>query len=172
MIPTNIKRPRNVDWKPIMDASFRGDAARVKVLLAAGADPNVVSATGHRHRPLHRAIEFKKTHRRGSEHEAVVRILLAGGADPKLRGTWSQLTALQLAAIGEWRFVPLLRDYFEPLDIFHAAAVAADSRVGTLLKKDPDVKKYLTDAEIDEQFDLGYHLKHVDTIFKRVFGQA
>jgi adenylosuccinate lyase len=41
-----------------------------------------------------------------------------------------------------------------------------------LLKKDPEVKKYLTDAEIDEQFDLGYHLKHVDTIFKRVFGEA
>src|SRR5271168_4245935 len=42
----------------------------------------------------------------------------------------------------------------------------------TLLKKDADVKKYLTDAEIEEQFDLGYHLKHVDTIFKRVFGKA
>ncbi|MGY3451585.1 adenylosuccinate lyase [Bradyrhizobium sp. USDA 4353] len=42
----------------------------------------------------------------------------------------------------------------------------------TLLKADPDVKKYLTDAEIDEQFDLGYHLKHVDTIFKRVFGEG
>jgi adenylosuccinate lyase len=42
----------------------------------------------------------------------------------------------------------------------------------TLLKKDPDVKKYLTDAEISEQFDLGYHFKHVDTIFKRVFGES
>src|SRR6478672_10898498 len=42
----------------------------------------------------------------------------------------------------------------------------------TLLKKDPDVKKYLSDAEIAEQFDLGYHLKHVDTIFKRVFGES
>ncbi|WP_454626629.1 adenylosuccinate lyase [Bradyrhizobium cenepequi] len=42
----------------------------------------------------------------------------------------------------------------------------------TLLKQDPDVKKYLGDAEIEEQFDLGYHLKHVDTIFKRVFGEA
>ncbi len=41
-----------------------------------------------------------------------------------------------------------------------------------LLKKDTDLKKYLTDAEIAEQFDLGYHLKHVDTIFKRVFGTA
>ena len=41
-----------------------------------------------------------------------------------------------------------------------------------LLKQDAEVKKYLSDAEIDEQFDLGYHLKHVDTIFKRVFGEA
>ncbi|RJF65261.1 adenylosuccinate lyase [Rhodopseudomonas palustris] len=42
----------------------------------------------------------------------------------------------------------------------------------TLLKADPDMKKYMTDAEIEEQFDLGYHLKHVDTIFQRVFGES
>ena len=42
----------------------------------------------------------------------------------------------------------------------------------TLLKNDPEVRKYLSDAEIGEQFDLGYHLKHVDTIFRRVFGEA
>jgi len=42
----------------------------------------------------------------------------------------------------------------------------------TLLKKDADVKKYLSDAEIEEQFDLGYHFKHVDTIFNRVFGAS
>src|SRR5881398_2831717 len=41
-----------------------------------------------------------------------------------------------------------------------------------LLKKDAEVKKYLSDAEISEQFDLGYHFKHVDTIFRRVFGAA
>ena len=41
-----------------------------------------------------------------------------------------------------------------------------------LLKNDPDVKKYLSDAEIAEQFDLGYHFKHVDTIFRRVFGSS
>jgi adenylosuccinate lyase len=41
-----------------------------------------------------------------------------------------------------------------------------------LLKNDAEVKKYLSDAEIEEQFDLGYHLKHVDTIFKRVFGDS
>ncbi len=41
-----------------------------------------------------------------------------------------------------------------------------------LLKKDADVKRYLNDKEIEEQFDLGYHLKHVDTIFRRVFGEV
>ncbi len=40
----------------------------------------------------------------------------------------------------------------------------------TLLKADKDVKAKLSDAEIEELFDLGYHLKHVDTIFERVFG--
>ena len=36
-----------------------------------------------------------------------------------------------------------------------------------------DVIAFLTHlAEIAESFDLGYHLKHVDTIFERVFGQA
>jgi adenylosuccinate lyase len=42
----------------------------------------------------------------------------------------------------------------------------------SLLKKDADVKKYLSDKEIEEQFDLAYHFKHVDTIFRRVFGTA
>jgi adenylosuccinate lyase len=42
----------------------------------------------------------------------------------------------------------------------------------TLLKRDPDVAKVLAPAELEELFDLGYHLKHVDTIFRRVFGAA
>jgi adenylosuccinate lyase len=39
-----------------------------------------------------------------------------------------------------------------------------------LLKADPDVRKHLSDAELTANFDLGYHLKQVDTIFARVFG--
>ena len=42
----------------------------------------------------------------------------------------------------------------------------------TFLKADAEVKKYLSDADIAEKFDLGFHFKHVDTIFKRVFGAA
>ena len=39
-----------------------------------------------------------------------------------------------------------------------------------LLKADSDVTAKLSDAQIEENFDLGYHFKHVDTIFDRVFG--
>ena len=39
-----------------------------------------------------------------------------------------------------------------------------------LLKADPDVSKALPAAQLEAMFDLGYHLKQVDTIFKRVFG--
>jgi adenylosuccinate lyase len=39
-----------------------------------------------------------------------------------------------------------------------------------LLKADPEVTALLSPEQIEERFDLGYHLKHVDTIFGRVFG--
>jgi len=39
-----------------------------------------------------------------------------------------------------------------------------------LLKADDEV--VLSDDELEALFDLGYHTKHVDTIFKRVFGEA
>lgn len=39
-----------------------------------------------------------------------------------------------------------------------------------LLKADPDVRPHLSDAELEDLFDLTYHFKHVDTIFDRVFG--
>ncbi len=42
----------------------------------------------------------------------------------------------------------------------------------TLLKADPDVSKALSGEELAELFDLGYHLKNVDVIFARVFGEA
>ncbi len=39
-----------------------------------------------------------------------------------------------------------------------------------LLKADKDVSAKLSTAELEGLFDLGYHTKHVDTIFRRVFG--
>ncbi len=40
-----------------------------------------------------------------------------------------------------------------------------------LLKADPEVTAALSDEALESMFDLGYHLKHVDTIFARVFGE-
>ncbi len=40
------------------------------------------------------------------------------------------------------------------------------------LKADEDVRGFLSEAQIEACFDEGYHLKHVDAIFARVFGEA
>jgi adenylosuccinate lyase len=40
------------------------------------------------------------------------------------------------------------------------------------LLADAEVTAALSEAEIREKFDLGYHTKHVDTIFRRVFGKS
>ncbi|ARO30352.1 adenylosuccinate lyase [Rhizobium sp. NXC14] len=40
------------------------------------------------------------------------------------------------------------------------------------LLADAEVRAALSEEDIREKFDLGYHTKHVDTIFRRVFGQA
>ncbi|WP_420961929.1 adenylosuccinate lyase [Brucella sp. IR073] len=39
------------------------------------------------------------------------------------------------------------------------------------LLADQDVRAALSEEQIREKFDLGYHTKHVDTIFRRVFGK-
>ncbi len=39
------------------------------------------------------------------------------------------------------------------------------------LLNDSDVIKVLSEAELREKFDLSYHTKHINTIFKRVFGE-
>ncbi len=41
-----------------------------------------------------------------------------------------------------------------------------------LLEADADVAKYLTAKDIEKLFDLGQHTRHVEALFKRVFGEA
>lgn len=41
-----------------------------------------------------------------------------------------------------------------------------------LLKADKEIAAHLSAQELESLFDLGYHTKHVDTIFARVFGHA
>ena len=40
------------------------------------------------------------------------------------------------------------------------------------LLADDELRQHLSEDEIRSVFDLGYHTKHVDTIFRRVFGEA
>jgi adenylosuccinate lyase len=41
----------------------------------------------------------------------------------------------------------------------------------TALKGDPDVRRHLSEAEVDACFDLAHHLRHVDEIFRRTLGE-
>ncbi|MDH4384734.1 MAG: adenylosuccinate lyase [Caulobacter sp.] len=47
-----------------------------------------------------------------------------------------------------------------------------EGRFLEFLKADPVVSGAISDAELEALFDLGYHFKHVDTIFARVFGDG
>lgn len=150
---SRTRQTRIGEWKPIMDAAFAGDAKKIAKLIDAGADPNIPSPTPGGHRPLHRAIEEKKTNPRTAKHDDAVRVLLERGADPKLRGSWDKHTALQLAAVSSPRFVPILVEHFRPLDIFHACCVLDEKRVGALLKQD---RSLATAREVNGYTPLHY----------------
>jgi adenylosuccinate lyase len=40
------------------------------------------------------------------------------------------------------------------------------------VQEDPDISKYLSAAELSQIFDLQHYLKHIPTIFARVFGET
>jgi adenylosuccinate lyase len=42
----------------------------------------------------------------------------------------------------------------------------------SLLSADEEVRAYLSEAELAENFNLDYHFKHVDQVFERVFGRS
>jgi adenylosuccinate lyase len=51
-------------------------------------------------------------------------------------------------------------------------AWAGEGNLLSLLKADKDVRRYLSEPELADKFDLDFHFAHVDTIFRRVFGRA
>ncbi len=51
------------------------------------------------------------------------------------------------------------------------AAWYGEGRFADRLKADPEIARFLEPRAIDGLFDTAYHLKHVDTIFRRVFGE-
>lgn len=72
-------------------AAFAGDADSVTLLLEAGADANVPSENGGRLTPLHSAVAGAARTHVTDARRAVVRSLLAAGADPEreMAGGWT-----------------------------------------------------------------------------------
>jgi adenylosuccinate lyase len=60
------------------------------------------------------------------------------------------------------------RNAMKVWDSYQKAGAAGVDFMAELIA-DPEVAAVLPEAEIREKFDLGYHTKHVDTIFARVF---
>jgi ankyrin repeat protein len=95
---------------PLYSASVQNMADNARVLLSAGADPNVESGTGEEGLPLCAAACWG--------HDATVRELLAGGADPNLREDHGRgRTAVEWATIG---------GHQSTLDLLLAAAVTSE----------------------------------------------
>lgn len=80
--------PSGGDWKALYDAARLGDVDGVRHWLAAGVDPNLQHLEFGT-TPLITAAE------RG--HEAVVKLLVEKGADPKIRSDWDGWTAEEAA---------------------------------------------------------------------------
>jgi adenylosuccinate lyase len=51
------------------------------------------------------------------------------------------------------------------------AAWDGNGHFSDLLKQDQEIARHLDPQSVDGLFDTAYHLKHVDTIFRRVFGE-
>ena len=77
----------------------------------------------------------------------------------------SQRVLLALTQAGMSR-----EDAYRIVQMHAMAAWQGEGRFADRLKSDPSVTRFLPAGTIDGLFDSDYHLKHVDTIFRRVFG--
>ena len=113
-------------WKPIVDAAFAGRSEMARVLLAAGADPNVKSGTGSRHTPLTRLTQHHTTIPKHDGHAETLETLLAAGADPNLCAGPLGLAPLAYAAMAPAQhFIDVLLPSTR-VDI-HLAAILLDA---------------------------------------------
>lgn len=127
-------------WKPIMDAAYVGAPKVVRALLAAGADPDTVSGTGHRHTPLVRCLHCQSTFPRTPGHTQVLAALLKGGADPNLPAGTHRYPPLAEACIGGYeQDIALLLDAGATKSLHVTAMLCDTAGLKRKLKKlDPD----------------------------------
>jgi adenylosuccinate lyase len=78
----------------------------------------------------------------------------------------SQRVLLALTQAGMSR-----EDAYRAVQHHAMAAWHGEGRFSDLLRQDDEITRFLDPESIDALFDTAYHLKHVDTIFRRVFGE-
>ena len=78
---------------------------------------------------------------------------------------FSQQVLLELARCGVTR-----EDAYKMVQRQAMQVWEGDIDFKSLLLEDTDIRKHLSKEKILQLFDVAYHLKHIDTIFKRVFG--
>jgi adenylosuccinate lyase len=84
----------------------------------------------------------------------------------------SQRLLLALSQAGEQResaYRLVQRNAMKVWDIFRENGSAGEGSFKALILSDTDIMKLLTDEQVQSMFDDEYHLKHVETIFSRVF---
>lgn len=84
----------------------------------------------------------------------------------------SQRLLLALTQAGEQResaYRLVQRNAMKVWDIFRENGSAGEGSFKALILSDTDIMKLLTDEQVQSMFDDEYHLKHVETIFSRVF---
>jgi adenylosuccinate lyase len=84
----------------------------------------------------------------------------------------SQRLLLALTQAGEQResaYRLVQRNAMKVWDIFREDGSAGEGSFKALILSDTDIMKLLTDEQVQSMFDDEYHLKHVETIFNRVF---
>jgi adenylosuccinate lyase len=84
----------------------------------------------------------------------------------------SQRFLLALTQAGEQResaYRLVQRNAMKVWELFRTKGNAGDGAFLELLLKDDDVTALLSESQIRDMFDDGYHMKFVDVIFDRVF---
>lgn len=80
---------------------------------------------------------------------------------------YSQRLLLELARRGVARQTAYVFVQRNAMKFYEEGADFLDALLG-----DEELRTYLSEDEIRGVFDLGYHTRHVDTVFQRVFGEA
>jgi ankyrin repeat protein len=128
------------DWRAIMEAALFVDLALIQLCLDAGADPNAVSPSESRHRPLHRAIEVKASVRPRGDRAEAVNLLLDAGAEVDAAGCWYDGRPLETAArAGSAALAATLWRRGARRDIFAAALLQDPELMRRELDRDPSL---------------------------------